>query len=104
MGNSHQGHHIVSESILKNVFIALVILTVLTVVTAKFVYLGPFGGIVAFAIASVKAYFVMAYFMGLKYDDVTNRIIFSMGFIFLAVLFIFCVLDIYTRVFQTSTL
>ena len=102
--HSHDGHHVVPYSVLTNVMIALLVLTVLTVFTAKFINLGPMASLVAFAIAGVKAYLVMAHFMGLKYDCIENRIIFGSGFIFLIIMFSFCALDIWTRVHQTSTL
>jgi len=97
-------HHVVPATILNNVMWALIALTILTVVTAKFIHLGAMGPIVAFSIAAVKAYLVMAYFMGLKYDVKENRWIFSTGFIFLAVLFFFCAVDLATRITATSTL
>lgn len=96
-GDQHGGHHVIPYSILINVMWALLALTVLTVVTAKFVHMGPFAALVAFTIAAVKAYLVLAYFMGLKYDTLQNRLIFSTGFIFLAILMFFCVVDIATR-------
>lgn len=110
MGASHHeehvegGHFIVPSQVLRNVALALFGLTVLTVFTAKFVHLGVFAGLVAFGIAFVKAWLVMSYFMGLAYDSKTNRLIFSMGFIFLALLAFFSVLDIWTRVTQGSAL
>lgn len=104
--NHHEegGHFIVPSSTLRNTALALFALTVLTVFTAKFVHLGVFAGLVAFGIAFVKALLVMSYFMGLAYDSKTNRFIFSLGFIFLALLAFFSVLDIWTRVAQSSTL
>lgn len=97
-------HHIVPAALLTKVLLALVALTVLTVVTAKFVHLGPAAVPVAFGIALVKALMVMAYFMGLKYDSRANRWIFSTGFLGLALLFFFCALDTFSRVLQGSTL
>lgn len=102
--NNHNEHHIIPFEILRNVCIALLVLTALTVFTAKFIHLGPFASAVAFAIAFVKAMLVMAYFMGLKYDSKSNRMIFATGFIFLAVLAFFCVLDIWTRLQVQSVL
>ncbi|MFN7728171.1 MAG: cytochrome C oxidase subunit IV family protein [Bdellovibrio sp.] len=95
--SQHEEHHIIPFSILRNVCIALLVLTVLTIFTAKFIHLGVLAAPVAFLIAFVKAMLVMAYFMGLKYDSNGNRIIFATGFFFLAVLGFFCVLDIWTR-------
>lgn len=103
-GNEHhEEHHIVPAPLLTKVLFALLFLTVLTVVTAQ-MHLGALAGLVAFLIAGVKAYLVMAYFMGLKYDSFSNRMIFASGFIFLFIMFIFCFLDILTRVGQSSTL
>lgn len=100
----HLEHHIIPFGLLSNVMWALIGLTVLTVVTAKFIHLGPFASIVAFGIAAVKASLVLTIFMGLKYDLKENRMIFASGFFFLAILFFFCALDTYTRIFQASTL
>ncbi|MCS6837929.1 MAG: cytochrome C oxidase subunit IV family protein [Bdellovibrionaceae bacterium] len=98
------GHFIVPKEVLRTTVLTLIFLTVLTVVTAKFMDLGIFAGTVAFFIAFVKAMLVMMYFMGLKYDAKMNRWIFSMGFIFLVILAFFSVLDIWTRVHQSATL
>lgn len=103
MGNNHNEHHVIPFSILAKVCVALLVLTVLTVATSR-MHLGVLAAPVAFVIAFTKAMLVMAYFMGLKYDEKSNRIIFSLGFIFLALLFVFCALDIWTRVIETSTL
>lgn len=99
----HEEHHIVPAPLLTKILFALLFLTILTVVTAQ-MHLGAFAGLVAFIIAGVKAYMVMAYFMGLKYDVPTNRVIFGSGFFFLLVMFFFCILDILTRVGENSTL
>lgn len=103
--SSHNsGHHIVPFELLVKVALGLLVLTVLTVVTAKFMHLGALGPFVAFAIAGTKAYLVMAIFMGLKYDAKSNTMIFVSGFAFLALLFFFCALDVWTRIGQSSTL
>ena len=102
--SNHSGHHIIPFELLVKVAGGLLALTILTVVTAKFIHLGAIGPLVAFAIAGAKAYLVMAFFMGLKYDDKMNTLIFGSGFVFLALLFFFCALDIWTRIGQGSTL
>lgn len=102
--NYDGAHHIVPGSTLTKILWILLVLTVLTVVTAKFVHLGVFAVPVAFAIALVKAMLVMGYFMGLKYDSMGNKIIFATGFIGLGLLFFFCALDTFSRVFQGTTL
>lgn len=106
--HDHTEHHITPLDVYIKIAGALFILTFLTVgahvLKEHYPVLQPFGGLVAFAIAAVKAYLVMAFFMHLKYDVPSNRIIFSMGFIFLGIFFFFSALDIYTRVFQGSIL
>jgi cytochrome c oxidase subunit 4 len=97
------GHFIIPGPILGKVFFALLILTFLTVAASR-MHLGVFEAPVAFGIAIIKAMLVMMYFMGLKYDEKLNRLIFSLGFFFLALLFFFCWLDVYTRMHWVSTL
>lgn len=101
---NHGGHHVVPFKALRNVCIGLIVLTALTVFTAKGIHLGVLATPVAFVIAATKAFLVMSVFMGLKWDDKSNRLIFSTGFIFLAILFFFCALDIWTRVLEINTL
>ena len=100
---SHDEHH-VPLSTFMNVFYTLIGLTILTVVTAKFMDFGAFNVAVAFTIAAVKGLLVMAYFMHLKYDEPINRYIIGSSFIFVLLLFVICILDIYTRVPVESTL
>ncbi|MEC9282709.1 MAG: cytochrome C oxidase subunit IV family protein, partial [Bdellovibrionota bacterium] len=47
---------------------------------------------------TVKAYFVLAYFMHLKWDSVMNRVLIGSSFFFLALLAIFVFLDEMTRI------
>ena len=98
------GHHIVPFSTYMKVFVALIVLTALTVITAKGMDLHPFNGIVAFGIAATKAGLVMAFFMQLLYQDKTNSYIIFGSFFFVILLAIFCLLDIYTRIPVVSTL
>jgi cytochrome c oxidase subunit 4 len=101
--NQPGGHHIVPFNILGRVAGALLLLTALTVATSR-MHLGAMAAPVAFTIAIAKALLVMGFFMGLKYDVRSNRLIFAAGFFFLLLLFFICALDIYTRVTQGSTL
>lgn len=107
MASNQQGsvHHIIPMPILIKTAAALFALTLLTMIAFwNHDHLGVLGGPIAFLIAGVKAGLVMAFFMGLKYDTFMNRLVFSLGFFFLLVLFIFSGLDIWTRVLQNSTL
>lgn len=103
--NHHEEHHIMPLSTYYKVAGALFLLTFLTVgFHALREYMGPFSALIAFSIAAVKAFLVMAWFMHLKYDKLSNKIIFGSGFIFLALLFVICIMDIYTRLNVNSVL
>lgn len=76
--HSHDSHevdphdlgHILPFKVYLNVFLALLALTVITVVSAKFIDLGTTGNvIVAMLIASGKALLVALFFMHLKYEN-----------------------------------
>lgn len=97
--------HVTPFSVYVKVAGTLFALTFLTVAAhAIQEHLEPFAAVVAFGIASVKAYLVMAFFMHLKYETKMNRAIFISGFLFLILLFAICTLDIYTRIAQSSVL
>lgn len=85
------------------VFLALIVLTVITVLAAQ-VDFGALNAVVAFGIASVKAGLVLAIFMHLKYDNLLNRVIIGSSVFFLIVLYFFCIVDEVTRIVEKSTL
>lgn len=97
-------HHVVPMKTFVNVYWALVVLTVLTVVTAKYIDLGAFAILTAFGIATAKGFLVMAYFMHLKYDEKIYRWIIISSFFFVGLLFIICAMDIATRLFRGGPL
>ena len=97
-------HHIIPLKTYLQVFSVLIFLTFLTVLTAKGMDLAPFEGAVAFIIAAIKAALVLAIFMHLKYDAKSNSIIILGSIFFVFLLFIFCAIDIYTRIPVVSTL
>ena len=100
--SEHAGHHIVSKWTYIKVFIALVVLTIITVLAAQ-VHFGPVLGIVvAVAIASAKASLVVMYFMGLKYDSGVNTLVFLTGLGFVAVFLAFTLIDTSYRGPDTS--
>ena len=91
-------HHIVPFKTNVTTLGALVFLTVLTVLTAKFVHLGGAGNLIlAMAIACVKAGIVLSWFMHLKYDGMMNRVIALCGLIFLALFIGFSYIDLFFR-------
>lgn len=89
----HHGHHLIPIPVLLKVFAALVALTFLTIVTAKFVNLGPLNLPLALLLAISKTTLVVMFFMALKYDNRVNTLVFSMGVIFVLVFLVFTLFD-----------
>ncbi|MCO4753509.1 MAG: cytochrome C oxidase subunit IV family protein [Bacteriovoracaceae bacterium] len=91
------GHHVVPFKTNLITFLTLVVLTVVTVYTAKYVDLGEFNLALAMAIAGVKATVVGLWFMHLKYDTWMNRAIMLSAIVFVALLFVISAVDMFTR-------
>lgn len=89
-------HHISSPAMFLSVLIALLFLTFITVAVAQFDF-GSANMLIAMAIASIKASLVIAFFMHLKYDTAINKLVFLSSFLFLSLLFIFTLGDLFTR-------
>lgn len=73
--------HVVPVSILAGVLGLLLFLTVVTV-AATWIDLGSANIWIAMAIATVKAVFVLLYFMHLRYDRPINAVIFVASLLF----------------------
>ena len=91
-GAAHHGHYIIPIKVLGTVFGVLVFLTVFTVITAR-IDLGVLNVPLALTIAFTKAFFVVAYFMALKYDNKVNTLVFSVGAVFVLVFLVFTLFD-----------
>lgn len=104
MAQHNDQHHVITVKTHVTIFAALIGLTILTVVTAKLMDFGAFNGLIAFSIASIKGFLVMAYFMHLKFDEKIFKWIIASSFFFVLLLFIFLVLDLSTRIVEQSTL
>jgi cytochrome c oxidase subunit IV len=93
---SPDGHHAIGHAIpapvLIAVFLALIALTVITVV-ASYLPLGDFEIWVALGIATVKAALVAAYFMHLRYDNPLNAVLFIFCLLFVALFVGFVLMD-----------
>lgn len=74
------------------VFVALTVLTILTVYQASF-DLGSFDIALTMFIATVKATLVMLFFMHLAFDKPFNLIIFLSSFVFVALFITFTLTD-----------
>jgi len=97
-GHNHESgeHHIIPIPVYVGVLLILLLGTVITVAVAQ-VDFGAMNTVIAMLVATVKASFVLAFFMHLKYDNLMNRVIFGSGFFFLMLLIAFSAADIFTR-------
>ncbi len=94
MSEHKHEHHISTAGQLWAVGIALFILTILTVVLAKFVAIpAPFDIITAMSIAVVKAFLVAAFFMNLYWDVKFNAMLLIMAFCFFILMVSVTLLD-----------
>lgn len=89
---AHGTHHIIPIRTLTIVFLALVLLTVITVITAQMDF-GPLNVPLAIVIASTKALLVATIFMALKYDNPVNTVVISLGCIFAMVFLLITLSD-----------
>lgn len=101
MGSGHDQH--IPLKTYFNILLLLLVLTVITVAASR-VDFGHLNTVIALGIASVKAFFVLAYFMHLKYDDKIFWAMFGSAIFFLIVLYFFSELDIMTRILQINVL
>ncbi|MDE0518866.1 MAG: hypothetical protein F4X95_03485 [Oligoflexia bacterium] len=103
MNTSTIHHPIVPLNLYIKVLLSLLVLTFLTVVVAQLDF-GMLNTFIAMGIATVKAALVLLFFMHLKYDNKLFPVIFLTGVFLLVVLFLFCEMDIITRVPESSVL
>jgi len=86
MAHDHaEEHHVQPVSLYFLVWIALVILLVVTVGVA-YINLGPLNNAVALTIAIIKAVLVILFFMGTRYSSRLTWLWASAGFAFLIIL------------------
>lgn len=90
--HGHGDHHVVSWQLLTAVFLALMVLTVLTV-AAIFVNLGPLNLPVALGIAVVKAALVVFIFMHIWWDRAFHGLLIIGSFGFVALFIGFVMID-----------
>jgi len=91
-------HHIVPVRTYLLVFSVLMVLLIATIVAAKVDIGGAVGGlIVAFTIATVKAVFVILYFMHVKYSSRLTWVFAGAAFFWLGILFVMTLADYLSR-------
>lgn len=92
------GHHVVPAKTYRNVLFVLLFLTIVTVLAAQVDLGQSMNTLVAIGIATVKAAFVGAIFMNLKYDDKLNMMVFFFAVFFLILLYSFSMMDYISRI------
>ena len=93
-GTAHAEHH-PSAKLYIGVLVALVVLTVITVLAAGVNFGSPsINVVIALTIATIKASLVALFFMHLLYDKPMNTLIFLSGVLFLGVFLGFCLIDV----------
>jgi cytochrome c oxidase subunit 4 len=85
-----------TPSVLVRVFGALIALLLLTV-GASYLPLGPFGPVVALAIAGAKALLILLFFMEARYKSGLTKLFVGTGFFWLGILFVLTLSDYLTR-------
>lgn len=94
--HEHETHHVVPYHVFITVWIALLVLTGITVWVSR-LHLGAFSMIVALAVASIKAGLVITYFMHMKYEKPIFRLMLYVAFLILAIFIGFTFFDVLYR-------
>lgn len=87
-----QAHHVTPIRTLRNVFGALIVLTLVTVFTSR-LDLGPLNVPLALLIAGAKASLVVWFFMALKWDNKVNGVVILLGVLFVTIFLTITLLD-----------
>lgn len=93
--------HVSPLGVYIGVFLALMVLTGLTVMAA-FQDFGPFNDVIALGIAGVKTTLVVLWFMHLKYSEKLVMTIAASALVFLLVLLTFTSTDYLTRIINAG--
>ena len=94
-------HHASSLAMYFGIFLALMVLTVLTVVASRFDF-GAWNTFVAMAIAIVKATLVILFFMHVIHASRLTWVVVLASFLWLGVLFVLTFSDYLTRLWPLS--
>ena len=90
------GHHVISWKVYVAVFLALCVLTVVTVAAAQFDF-GPFNLLVALGIAITKATLVVLYFMHARYATGLTALVIASSVAFFFILVFLTLTDYVSR-------
>jgi cytochrome c oxidase subunit 4 len=89
-------HHVVSPKVYLAVFLALCVLTVITVTAARYDF-GPLNLIVALGIAITKATLVVLYFMHARYSGQLTALVIASSIAFFFILVFLTLTDYVSR-------
>ncbi len=95
-GSTKHEHFILPDKLAFKIFFLLIVGTILTVAAAQ-IHIGIFNFPLAMLIASIKAYLVMSYFMGLKFDLLENKIYFLGSLLFVLIFIVLTASDLLFR-------
>ena len=96
-------HHVPSLKLYFVIFGILMVGTALTVLVA-FYDLGPMNNVMMLTIASVKALFVVLYFMHVRWSSRLTWVVVASGFFWLLIMFSFTMTDYLSRGWVPGTL
>ena len=96
IGEVQAARHLVSPRTYVSIFLALMVLTGVTV-GAAYLDLGPFNTLVALVIACTKMMLVVLYFMHVRYSSRLTWAVVGAGFFWLGLLLLLTLSDYLTR-------
>jgi cytochrome c oxidase subunit IV len=89
--------HIVYPRVYVGIFLILMVGTILTVVAAYGDFPGPLNAVVALTIATIKATFVVLYFMHVRYSGRLVWLVIASALFWLAIMFALTISDYSSR-------
>lgn len=97
-----ESHHIIPVHVYIKVFVALMVLLIVTVLAAMEdfsirLHWGPANVVIAMAIAVAKALLVVLFFMHVKFSSRLTQFFAAFAFLFLGVMFFFTFSDYFSR-------
>ena len=89
--------HIVYPRVYMGIFLILMVGTILTVVAAFLDFPGPLNAVVALTIATIKATFVVLYFMHVRYSGRLVWLVIASALFWIAIMFALTISDYSSR-------
>ena len=89
--------HIVYPRVYVGIFLILLMGTIVTVIAAFYDFPGPLNAVVALTIATIKATFVVLYFMHVRYSGRLVWLVIASALLWLAIMFALTISDYSSR-------